>query len=101
MRAFMRIMTYPLVQPSLSGAAALISLICLSLFVSSGPRGGEKLWPHVAPFLVFWISLRVLLHVGNPPKSLGGSVVFALLLLTLLLGLAGIVFVVLHLWEIA
>ena len=66
-----------------------------------GPSSEEKLWSHVAPFLVFSISLQVLLHVGNPPKTLAASVLFALLLLTLLLGLAGIVLVVSHLWEIA
>jgi hypothetical protein len=53
--------------------------------MNSGLTNPDKVWPHVAPFLVFWNTLRVLLHVGSPPKTLATSVLFALLLLTLLL----------------
>ena len=47
--------------------------------------------------LIFWISLRVLLKVGRPPEKILGSVIFALLLLNLLLGLAGVLGVI---WAI-
>jgi hypothetical protein len=37
----------------------------------------------LAPILSFWISLRVLLKVGQPPHSLTGSVLFGVHLLNL------------------
>lgn len=98
----LRFLAWPLVKPSLGFAAASVGAIDASLFVASAlwrPYGGTLL--ALASIPSFWISLRVLLKVGNPPKSVWGGIVFALLLLNLLFSLAGLVALVGYLWELA
>ena len=98
MRVILRMMIYPLVRPSLGLAAVSIGLIYFALFlIPALPRRYVPLPLCVAPILLFWISLRVLLKVGRPPEKILGSIVVALLLLNLLLGLAGVVKVI---WSI-
>lgn len=95
MHAIFKFMTYPLLRPSLNVAAVSLGLVYGALFLLPVmPEQYRALLPHVAAALVFWISLRVLLRVGKPPQAIWGSIVFALLLLSLLVGFAGVVFAI-------
>ena len=93
MHAILKFMTQPFLRPSLNVAAVAIGLICgLFFLVPILPLQYRPLLPHIAPVLVFWISLRVLLKVRKPPEAIWSSIVFALLLLSLLVGFFGVVF---------
>jgi hypothetical protein len=95
MQAILKFLTYPLLRPSLNVAAVCMCLVCGSFFLLPAvPPQYRPLVPHVASVLVFWISLRVLLNLGRPPEALWGSIVFALLLLSLLVGFAGVIFAI-------
>ena len=95
MHVALKIMTHSLVRPSL-GLGAIVMAIAYGSFV----LGAALLKPdsRVLLFLpsipLFWVSLRVLLRVGRSPNTIWGSIVFALLLLSLVLGFGGVVSVI-------
>src|SRR6478672_4999018 len=99
MHAVLKFVMYPLVRPSLGVAAILVTIIYVSAFFAA-----VWLKPDLRPLMflasipLFWVSLRVLLRVGRPPETIGGSIIFALLLLNLLLGFGGVVLVILY-WS--
>ena len=98
MSAILKLLTHPLARPSLGFAAVSVGLIYLWLIVVATRVGQEspfQIFTCVAPILLFWISLRVLLKVRKPPETVWGSVIFALLLLNLLLGFGGTVMFIL------
>lgn len=100
MSAILKLLTHPLVRPSLGFAAVSVGLIYLWLiFVATrvAQESPFQIFTCVAPILLFWISLRVLLRVGKPPETIWSSVIFALLLLNLLLGFGGTVMFILGL----
>ena len=94
MPAILKLLTRPLARPSLGFAAVSVGLIYLWLIVVATRMGREspfQILTLVAPLLLFWISLRVLLRVRKPPETIWSSIIFALLLLNLLLGFGGTV----------
>lgn len=100
MPAILKLLTQPLARPSLSFAAVSVGLIYLWLIVVATRVGREspfQILTFVAPLLLFWISLRVLLRVRKPPETIWSSIIFALLLLNLLLGFGGTVMFILGL----
>ena len=100
MSAILKLLTRPLARPSLGFAAVSVGLIYVWLVFVAARVGHDspfQIFTCVAPILLFWISLRVLLKVRKPPETIWSSVVFALLLLNLLLGFGGTVMFILGL----
>src|SRR6266702_2374328 len=90
MPAVLKFLTRPLARPSLGSGAASIASIYVWLFVAATSMRRDsplQLLVGVAPFLILWISLSVLLRVRNPPETVSGSIIFALLLLNFVVGL--------------
>lgn len=100
MSAILNFLTRPLVRPSLGFAAVSVGLIYVWLILVAAMLRQEspfQILTCMAPILLFWISLRVLLKVGKPPETIWSNIVFALLLLNLLLGFGGTVMFILGL----
>ena len=95
MHAALKIMTYPLVRPSLGIGAIVMAIAYGSFFLGAALLKPDFRIVLLLPSIpLFWVSLRVLLRVGRSPNTILGSIVFALLLLSLLLGLGGVISVI-------
>jgi hypothetical protein len=95
MHAVLKMMTWPLVRPSLGLGAIVMAIAYGSFFLGAALLKPDFRLLLLLPSIpLFWVSLRVLLRVGRSPNSICGSVVFAMLLLSLLLGLGGVISVI-------
>ena len=96
MHVVLKFLTYPLFRPSLGCGAAGMAIAYGWFFVGASLLKTDLRALIFLPSIpLFWLSLRVLLRVGQPPNTVCGGTIFAVLLLSLLLGFGGVVLLVL------